>query len=169
MIDKPLESVLPGNRSEAYFVQDQMANRLEFALAGWKVGATSSKMRELDGHDNVIPGRIFEPVSWQGNRLSLDASRFPQARAETEFAFLLLRHIPVRERPWTADEIINGLSFHPAIEIIRNRHALPDSTAPVRSLMTITDNGGGIGFVFGDAVANWQDVDFQTHIIQLQV
>ena len=61
------------------------------------------------------------------------------------------------------------MKLHPAIEIIGNRHALPDASAQVRSLMTIADNGGGIGFVFGEAVDEWQSVDFQRHLIKLVV
>ena len=36
--------------------------------------------------------------------------------------------------------------------------------------MTIADNGGGIGFVFGDPVSDWQEnIDFQHHNIDLTV
>ena len=35
--------------------------------------------------------------------------------------------------------------------------------------MTVADNGGGIGFVFGEAFADWQDLDFQNHLIRLSV
>lgn len=169
IIDQPQASELPMNRAEAYFVQDQMAKSIGLGLAGWKVGATSSRMRELDGHDDVIPGRIFESVCWQGTQMSLDAKRFPGARAETEFAFRLLRDLPIRSKPWTADDLVDGLSFHPAVEIIGNRHSLPEAPASIRSLMTIADNGGGIGFVFGDAVEHCQNVDFKKHIIDLRV
>jgi 2-keto-4-pentenoate hydratase len=58
----------PRDRSEAYFVQDRMHDELGQGLAGWKVGATSQKMRELDGHDDVIPGRIFASRSYVGAR-----------------------------------------------------------------------------------------------------
>ena len=36
----------PRNRTEAYFVQDRMHDELGQGLAGWKVGATSARMRE---------------------------------------------------------------------------------------------------------------------------
>ncbi|MXW86973.1 MAG: hydratase, partial [Boseongicola sp. SB0667_bin_21] len=53
-------------RTEAYFVADRMAGRIDDELSGWKVGATSARMRELDGHSDVIPGRIFRSVTWEG-------------------------------------------------------------------------------------------------------
>ena len=126
-------------------------------------------MRELDGHDDVVPGRVFSSVTWQGTNLNLPAERFPGARAETEFAFRIGRDLPLRGTPWCADELAPMAVLHPAIEIIGTRHALPDAPAAVRSLMTIADNGGGIGFVFGNAVDNWQGVDFQNHRIALTV
>lgn len=160
---------LPKNRCEAYFVQDEMAKAIGDPVSGWKVGATSARMRELDGHDDVVPGRIFSSLTWQGTNLDLPAGRFPGARAETEFAFRLDRDLPLRQAPWRTDELALVATFHPAIEIIGNRHALPDAPAPVRSLMTIADNGGGIGFVFGNAIDNWQGADFQNHPIALTV
>ena len=62
---------IPISRSEAYFVQDQMAEVIGDSVSGWKVGATSAKMRELDGHDDVITGRIFESVTFWGAKQDL--------------------------------------------------------------------------------------------------
>lgn len=160
---------LPRNRVEAYFVQDAMARHIGQPVSGWKVGATSARMRELDGHDDVIPGRIFREVTWEGEATRLPASRFPGARAETEFAFRISADLPVRETPWTAEELAPISTLHPAIEIIGNRHELNDAPDAVRSLMTIADNGGGIGFVFGRAVSDWSSVDFGNHMISLSV
>lgn len=168
-IDTLAPEELPANREEAYFVQDEMSVALDLSLAGWKVGATSAKMRELDGHDDVIPGRIFAPVTYVGTQVVLPTSRFPDARAETEFAFRLSADVSVRDKPWRAEELAPLVTLHPAIEIIGNRHVLPDATAPVRSLMTIADNGGGIGFVFGEPTIDWREIDFQHHDIRLQV
>jgi 2-keto-4-pentenoate hydratase len=168
-IDAIADAEMPRNRPEAYAVQDAMAVAIGEPLTGWKVGATSARMRELDGHDDVIPGRIFRSVTWRGNRLTLAAERFPNARVETEFAFQLTAPVPLRETPWKTEELAGLVNLHPAIEIIGNRHALPEASPAVRSLMTIADNGGGIGFVFGDAVAGWSDVDFQHHHISLSV
>ena len=35
--------------------------------------------------------------------------------------------------------------------------------------MTIADNGGGIGFVFGTAFHDWKNINFRNHSICLQV
>ena len=169
MIDESDLSELPKNRKEAYFIQDHMAEVIGESLSGWKVGATSEKMRELDGHDDVIPGRIFQSFTFVGPVHTLPFSRFLNARAETEFAFRLRESIPVRKKPWTPAELEDKAVLHPAIEIIGNRHQLRDALKSAKSLMTIADNGGGIGFVFGEGYENWQHLDFRNHTIRLQV
>ena len=157
----------PTTRAEAYQMQDAMAAALGETIVGWKVGATSAKMREIDGHDDVIPGRMFASTTWEGTKVDLPSERFLRARAETEFAFRLTRDAPLRDTPWTTIELADAVDLHPAIEIIGNRYP-PDGQRP-SSLDTIADNGGGIGFVFGAAVERWQDLDFQHHRISLTV
>lgn len=169
LIEDLVEDELPQNRTEAYLVQDLMSKQVDQSISGWKVGATSAKMRELDGHTDVIPGRIFKSVTYHGKQVKLPIERFPRARVETEFAFRLLADCPIDQAPWSAEDLIERVVLHPAIEIIGNRHVLPLGSKEQKSLMTIADNGGGIGFVFGEAYENWQDLDFQNHYIQLSV
>ncbi|MGI9419633.1 MAG: 2-keto-4-pentenoate hydratase [Geminicoccaceae bacterium] len=157
----------PATRVEAYQIQDAMAEALGETVVGWKVGATSAKMRELDGHDDVIPGRMFASTTWEGTDVDLPSGCFPRARVETEFAFRLTRDAPLRGAPWMVTELADAVELHPAIEIIGNRYP-PDGPKP-GSLDTIADNGGGIGFVFGPAIEHWQDLDFQHHPISLTV
>ena len=161
--------LFPRDRAEAYFVQDRMHEELKQGLVGWKVGATSAKMRELDGHDDVIPGRIFASRSYVGMHHSLPIEQFPGGRAETEFAFRLTATPHLRETPWTAVEMEPIMVLHPAVEIIGNRYRLDGASMAENSLMTIADNGGGIGFIFGDPVDDWQAIDFQHHLSTLTV
>ena len=169
LIEGPDGSEMPTCREEAYFVQDRMCSVIGQDITGWKVDATSAKMRELDGHDDVIPGRIFSSVTFVGPVHELPFDRFPNARAETEFAFQLREDIPVRDRRWKASELEDKVSMHPAVEIIGNRHQLDEATKSQKSLMTVADNGGGIGFAFGSAFAGWKNLDFRNHSICLQV
>ena len=169
LIEDLVEDELPQDRTEAYLVQDLMSQQIGQLITGWKVGATSPKMRKLDGHTDVIPGRIFKSVTYHGRQIKLPIERFPRARVETEFAFRLLADCPVDQAPWSAENLIERAVLHPAIEIIGNRHVLLHGSKEQKSLMTIADNGGGIGFVFGEAYDNWQDLDFQNHLIRLSV
>ena len=159
----------PENRSEAYYVQDYMFAALGENLAGWKVGATSARMRALDGHDDVIPGRIAASTCFIGTHMKLPIARFPKARAETEFAFRLHETPGLRNKPWRAEEMAEIMTLHPAIEIIGNRYQAEGISKAQNSLLTTADNGGGMGFVFGDPIDDWQKLDFQHHKITLSV
>lgn len=169
VIDGLAEDELPATRAEAYAIQDAMAEAIGEAVTGWKVGATSPKMRELDGHDDVIPGRLFASTTTVGTSVELPADRYPDARAETEFAFRLTADVPPREGPWTEAELAPIAVFHPAVEIIGNRYPKGAGARKVGTLETIADNGGGIGFVFGAPLEDWRDIDFRNHVIRLTV
>ena len=162
-------ALVPADRAQACLAQDLMFQKLEEALAGWKVGATSHKMRQLDGHDDVIPGRIIASRTHIGPRHDLQIGHYHKARAETEFAFRLTETPHLRDTPWTPGEIAEIMVLHPAIELIGNRYQMDGASKAENSLMTIADNGGGIGFVFGDPVTEWQHIDFQNHRIDLRV
>lgn len=162
-------ALVPADRAQACLAQDLMFQKLEEALAGWKVGATSHKMRQLDGHDDVIPGRIIASRTHIGPRHDLQIGHYHKARAETEFAFRLTATPHLRDTPWTLGEISEIMVLHPAIELIGNRYQMDGASKAENSLMTIADNGGGIGFVFGDPVTEWQHIDFQNHRIDLRV
>lgn len=160
---------IPATRAEAYVVQDQMASALGETLTGWKVGATSAKMRELDGHDDVIPGRIFASNTFIGTTFTLPITTFPDARVETEFAYRLVVDIPVRSQSWQVEELAPIATLHPAIEIIGNRYPKGKGVPNIGTLLTIADNGGGIGFVFGEPFSNGHDFDLQHHPIRLSI
>ena len=167
-MDCLVKDEVPLSRAEAYFVADGMAKVIDDEVSGWKVGATSARMRELDSHSDVIPGRIFRSVTWHGNQLSLPANRFPAARAEAEFAFRLTADVTEKEIQ-DPERMSRIAVLHPAIEIIGNRYIPDGLTAAENSLMTVADNGGGIGFVFGDPVADWHEVDFSNHVVHVSV
>ncbi len=162
------DTEIPTNRTEAYFVADRMARRIDDELSGWKVGATSARMRELDGHSDVIPGRIFRSVTWEGGEVALPIERFPDARAEAEFAFRVTADVTPAEIE-DPDRMAEIAVLHPAVEIIGNRFLAKDLDAEQNSLMTVADNGGGIGFVFGTPVKNWRGLDLLNHEVRVSV
>ena len=163
------ESLFPQNREEAYFVQDNLADLLGHPTTGWKAGATSARMRELDGHDDIVPGRIFAPMTWHGSHVRINAKLPLNARVESEFAFRLNAAIPLRAEPWRPEELADAAVLHPAIEIIGDRLRTAHLPTGLRSLATVADNGGGFGFVAGDPVKNWRNIDFLHHQISLRV
>lgn len=163
------ECPLPQDREEAYFVQDKVADLLGHSTTGWKAGATSARMRELDGHDDIIPGRIFALTTWRGTNVRIKAELPLNARVEAEFAFRLNADLPLRAEPWRSDELADAAILHPAIEIIGDRLRTANLPTGLRSLATVADNGGGFGFVSGDPAKDWQNFDFLRHQISLRV
>lgn len=156
----------PGNRPEAFAIQERMLATIGGEGAGWKIGATSARMREIDGHDDIIPGRLLADSTYVGRKHRIDSSRFPGARMEAEFAFRIARDLAPRAEPYTAAEVAGAIVFLPAIEIIGDRYPKGQK---VDTLLAIADNGGGFGFVAGDPVADWQGVDFRNHHVALTV
>ena len=152
---------IPKTRAEAYLVADRMAEHIRDHLSGWKVGATSAVMRELDGHSDVIPGRIFRSVTWEGESFALPTKMFPNARAEAEFAFRLNEDVTdaaINDPEQMAEIAV----LHPAIELIGNRFSATGLTAEQNSLMTVADNGGGIGFVLEHRSRTGGPLNFST-------
>ena len=148
--------------------------RLGYALLGrrkegGRATVNQQVRRYIDGHDDVIPGRIIASRTHIGPRHDLQIGHYHKARAETEFAFRLTATPHLRDTPWTSGEMAEIMVLHPAIELIGNRYQMDGASKAENSLMTIADNGGGIGFVFGDPVTDWQHIDFQNHRIDLRV
>lgn len=169
VIDAVRAEEVPLSREEAYAVQDWMVQAIGEPVTGWKIGATSARMRELDGHDDVIPGRLLAPTTFDGHQSGLDIGRFPRARLEAEFAFRINVDLPARAEPRDLEEISEIVTLHPAMEIIADRYPHGDGDLKIGTLLTIADNGGGIGFVYGDPVFEYSGVDFHQHHVALTV
>ena len=167
-VDAYPEELRAGSREEAYAIQDAMAAVIGEPVTGWKLGATSPAMRARAGHDGAIIGRVFESVTF-GTPTELSIARFPDSRVECEFAFRMHDAIPPRERPWTGTELAERAALHVAVEIIGNRYPKGEDAFKPTTNDEIADNGAGIGFVFGPAVADWCGHDLRNLRIDIRV
>ena len=156
------------SRREAYAIQDAMAAEIGEPVTGWKLGATSPTMRARAGHDGAIIGRVFESVTF-GTPAELPMSRFPDSRVECEFAFRMRDAVAPRARPWTAGELADRAVLHVAVEIIGNRYPKGEDAFKPGTNDEIADNGAGIGFVFGPAIADWRRHDLRNLRIDIRV
>ena len=147
---------------------DRMARRTGEEISGWKVGATSARMRELDGHSDVFPGRIFRSVTWEGDEVTLPIERYPDARAEAGFVFRVTSDVTLAEVE-DPDRKAEIAVLHPAVETVGNRFLPKDLDAEQDSLMIVADNGGGIGFASGTPVENWRGLDSLSHEVRVSV
>jgi 2-keto-4-pentenoate hydratase len=150
--------VRPKTLDEAYFIQDRLAWAYE-DIGGWKVGAPTADATPLFGP---------MPLAWMscsGCEMRGMTHRF--RGLEAEIAFLMGEDLPPRETPYTREEVIAAIaSCHPAIEVIET--ALLDPLAATR-LSMIADMQIHGGFVYGDAYADWQNIDFSKEHVMIAV
>jgi 2-keto-4-pentenoate hydratase len=86
---------------------------------------------------------------------------------EGEVAFLMGEDLPPRSTPYAREDVLAAIaSCHPAIEILET--ALVDP-AKASKLTTVADMALHGGFVFGEAVPDWQNIDFSQESVTLAV
>jgi len=143
------EALAPRTAAAAYAVQQSLMTELG-EIGGWKVGA---------------PGPTAEPncapMPAGGIHRSpavLAAAEFAAPFTEPEIAFLLRADLPARAAPYTAAEVEAAIaSCHPAIEVVQSRFANPDAAGALANLADLIRHGA---FVYGDAIEDWQSIDF---------
>jgi 2-keto-4-pentenoate hydratase len=157
IVDLPAD-VRPTTLEEAYFVQDRMAWAYE-AIGGYKVGAPTP---------DATPIFAPLPLAWMscsGCELRGMTHRF--RGLEAEIAFRLGEDLPPRETPYTREEVLGAIaSCHPVIEVIESGLVDPLKAARLSMIADLQMHGG---FVYGDAVPNWQSIDFSKESVCLSV
>ena len=145
------EVLRPTDAAEAYAVQAAVVAALG-PIGGWKVGAA--------GPDAPI---TCAPLVQSGIAAS-PASMGPQGTAvEAEIAFRLGVDLPPRAEPYGRDEITAALTTaHPAIEWLESRFADPDSVDRWSQLADGLMHGG---FVAGEGVEYWRDINFAAETV----
>ncbi len=148
----------PASLEEAYFVQNQMAIAFG-AIGGWKVGAPSPEATPL-----FAP----LPLIWMAETDSILAGPRHRFRGlEGEIAFHIGHALPPRATPYTREEVTAAIgSCHPAIEVLETAIADPMKCARFTQVADLQIHGG---FVYGPAVANWQQLDFAQESVAISV
>lgn len=157
-IDDLPAGLRPRSLEEAYYVQDVMLEALGKA-GGWKVGAPTPQATPLCA---PMP---FTNFAAAGSRIATEYRRL--RGVEAEIAFLLGTDLPPRGAPYTREEVVAAIaSCHPAIELLESALLDPDAADRFTSIADLQSNGG---FVPGDAVPGWQDLDFASLAAQMNV
>ena len=164
----PLAGAGPATRSEAYAIQDRMAELIGGRVAGWKVGATVRAVQIFEGHDGPLPGRIFADRCFDSPAL-IPASLFSGVKVECEFAFRLTGDLPQGTTSVSRAEIADALTFHPAFELAGSRFAPGTGNRAATTFDGIADNGSGGAAVLGAAVDDWQELPFETMQIDARI
>lgn len=159
--NRPIDDLPAGLRpvtlDEAYFVQDRLA--LAYGeIGGWKVGAPTA---------DATP--MFAPMPWAwiaSNHAEL-GGRHRFRGLEAEIAFQMGEDLPPREKAYSRDEVVAAIgSCHPAIEVMESGLTDPLKAEKLSMIADLQMHGA---FVYGDAVANWQAIDFSKEHVVLAV
>jgi 2-keto-4-pentenoate hydratase len=167
-IPLPPDGSGPATRSDAYAIQDRMAELIGGQVAGWKVGATVRAVQIFEGHDGPLPGRIFADRLFD-SPARIPGSLFKTVKVECEFAFRLAGELPPGNWPVTRDQIADSLTFHPAFELAGSRFAPGTGNRAATTFDGIADNGSGGAAVLGAAVNDWQSLPFETMEIDARI
>ena len=148
----------PQSLEEASFVQDEMA-RAFGPVGGWKIGAPAS---------DATPAFSPMPLAWIAAGGSTLGGPLHRLRGlEAEIAFHIGKDLPPRAAAYSREEIIAAIeSCHPAIEELESAFLTPFKLPQLTGWGDLQTHGG---FVYGPAVANWQQIDFAKESVTLAV
>lgn len=148
----------PVTLEEAYYIQDRMSWAYE-AIGGWKVGAPAP---------DATPAFAPMPAMWMScSGCEMRGVTHRYRGVEAEIAFRMGSDLPPRTKPYTREEVIGAIeSMHPAIEVLESALVDPAQATKLTSVADLAMHGG---FVYGDAVPNWQSIDFAKESVTLAV
>ncbi len=157
IVDLPKE-YRPMTLEEAYVVQDRMSWAYD-AIGGWKIGASSP---------DATPTFAPMPAAWMScSGCELRGVNHRWRGLEAEIAFHMGADLPPREKPYTLDEVVMAIaSMHPAIEVLETAFADPAQASKMSTIADLSVHGG---FVYGDPVPNWHDIDFSKESVTMSV
>lgn len=145
----------PASLEEAYAIAAALTKD-QGSVAGWKVGATTIRGQQMLRLSDCFFGRIFLSVVHRADG-PVYLGRDGTHAVEPELAVLLARDVPVREEPYTPEEMRRFIdAVAPAVELNRPSYVRPMEAG---GLALIADNGVNAGAVLGHAIAGWRETD----------
>jgi 2-oxo-3-hexenedioate decarboxylase/2-keto-4-pentenoate hydratase len=143
----------PRTEVEGYRIQDAVHELLSAdfgALAGYKIGCTSTVMQQYLGIPHPCSGGVFAGGIHESGA-SLSHKDFVRVGVECEIAVRLARDLAPSETPYTAEFVAQAIeAYLPAIEIVDDRYVEWQSLgAPT----LVADDFFAAGCVLGKPVA----------------
>lgn len=141
------EGSRPASVAEAHAIQDATTAALGKSVAAFKAMAPANDLptRGLIYAGTIVPSPARIP-----------AAQVPACGVEGEVAFVFRRDLPPRASDYTRDEVAAAVDALPAIEVIDSRYA---DRGKVSNLETLADSISNGGFVPGEALAEWRQLD----------
>jgi 2-keto-4-pentenoate hydratase len=157
------DQLRPRDLAEGYAIQAALGELLG-SIVGWKLAATGATARRNMGLEEPIAGRLFERLRRE-SPAELPVDGQAMGVAEAEFALLLGRDLPLRDRGYAVEEVAAAVAaIHPAIEV-------PDSR--FRDYRTLgapqiaADSALAGCFVLGPAARDWRHLDLGAHPVTI--
>jgi len=147
-------SVVDAYALQREYVRLQMQAR-GVGAAGYKIGLTSKRMRDMCGIDSPIAGVVLKDrVHFSG--ASVTTSAYGRVGLEFEIAVRLARDFRRSGRIATLAEVAGAVdAVAPAMEIVDDRHA---DYGALDVLSVIADNSWNAGIVLGAFSKAWPDL-----------
>lgn len=156
----------PVSVDDGYAVQDALVQEMGHAVIGYKIGATNTAAQRLFGIDRPFAGCLLEPFVLKGPA-QIAAGVVCNYAIEAEFAFLMERDLPPRERGYEVAEVMAATeTLIPAIEVPDSRLTRWE-TAGIGQL--IADDAVAGLLVLGAPAADWRTVDLSQHAVTVRV
>jgi len=151
----------PQTDADAYAIQEAFVAATGWAVAGWKIGCTSDEAQKMLSAPGPFYGRVFAHtlvhMPGGGRPAEVEHRAFLDPGVESEFAFVMARDLPPRDKPYSRDEVADAVaSLHPAFELVDPRWL---DWLKVGLASIVADNGANGGLLLGPAVANWRAID----------
>jgi 2-keto-4-pentenoate hydratase len=162
--------VRPHDESEAYAIQDQLADALLHhhggEIVGYKIACTNELAQRQLGVRGPFFGRLLSPFCMESPACLMTAN-FDMRVIEPEFAFRMARDLPPSDTPRTHDEIADAIEgVLPAIEIVDSRY---ESWTTIGVLSLISDNACNAAWVRGPLIRDWRTLDLAAQTVRLSV
>jgi 2-keto-4-pentenoate hydratase len=156
------EELWPTNLAEGYQVQDALARRLDYKLAGWKIGMTNQAAMKERGFDHPVQmGRLYRNFTQASPaRFRMSDFRNPPV-LEGEFAFRMGQDLPPRKEPYSMDEVRDAVeALVMSIDMVDTRWGVHPSKLDIYQGLADSANSGA--FVIGDELEGWQSLNLAT-------
>ena len=162
------EDCRPARPDDGYQVQHLLIDRyLEHyggRTLGYKVACTNKLPQELLGTDEPFYGRLVSPFV-RSMPVTIDRNDYLLCILEPEFGFEMAADLPPSGAPYDKDAVFEAIgAIMPGVEVVDSRFT---EWTKVDLPSLIADNACNAGWVRGEAVSDWKDIDLAGHEVTL--
>jgi len=162
-LDTLPEELRPQGLAESEAIRDALFARLGGTVAGWKIGFAAPMSPTRPGYVDWMTGpMVAERLYANPARLKRPAIR--SLYIEAEFGFRMTRGLPLRDKPYSEDEIADAAEAICGIELAGTVWNDPMHTD---QKLQIADMGVAWGYIPGPPIRDWRKRDLRKTAIEV--